>query len=686
MVGRGRGRPVGRPPKTPNKGWFKKGQNAHQPVANDESQSCDDYSNLDNFEGLVEDELPAVTTRSVENKRKAREQAEEEFAAEQSRLNEYIVAKIAHLELLFQSGWALMENHRATCPNKKLDLHKTEHRLISTSWCFICSGCGESTLPTKMYDEEEEDDVDEPTSSKKRGRKNSTLNTALVTNLLQLSIQGTQCAEFFLRLGVKPGSVSSINRKCITSGGVMVPLGEGCLRETRSQAIQRMIEEGESGVHCVGDSMYNNPISYDEGTPMPRGTVVTSSLLDARTGNYLDVDTQQFLCIVGARLIRDGKMPTCPDPTNTTHKCRATLSWRNDTLSDEARAVANHARNLKESGVPVSEYTTDGDCVVDSAIVVHFAEAKHTYDFQHASRNLTKQLKKVYIRKEAFPPPKQGQEEKGKGKKQEKRKKSAKKSPKNLAEKKSDKKPRKESAKERAQRLRKPFAVDIVQRINNEIFMHHHDLAKKSENGKVNPSDLAKSLRGVAEVAIKCVAGLNCGKNCKAKSKMCDGGADRDKAGYLSGPGKKKLNHTEFKQLRDLVFARKTSLAALKKSHVNASTQAVEGNNKALTKPCPKSTTHIATHKFRVYGHVLRKNLGRAGSTKLILKKIKHNISRDCIKELEKLDKLDRFRKYFQGTKKAKDRRHKRRLFMYQMHEVRKSEPVVYKKGIEINN
>lgn len=632
----------------------------------------------------LEEDSSGVKTRAVEKEEMSQLQAIEEMKVENERLKERFLAKVDHLEELFELGWTLKSTHDTNCPNK-LKMKKTEQRIISTAWRFACDGCNASTASVKMYEEihveAENGEVDQP-GSKKPGRKSSTLNSELCGTLLQLSIQGTQCAQLFLNLGVNTGgSLESINRKCVDIGPTIDDMGENCLHETRLRAAERAQREGKPGVKAMGDTMYSTPIRYQEHTPMSISNQKVSVIMDKHTGEYLDLITEQNLCIEAGRALARGERPKCPDPENKTHKCSATLA-KSDDIGDEGKTLRKHAEKLKADNVNVIEIITDNDSVTNATVRDVFPDAKHTYDNQHISRNLTKGLKKEPVRPVVFPPPPPNPNEIEDENNQ--RKKIA---PAGIPEteknQSSDKKKRPETPVQRRDRKMKAFAIDITQRINQEINLHHRELSKGG-TVHVEPQDLHKSMNAdLTLICIKCVAGIECGRNCKSFSKVCPGRLKRGDSKYLCGHEVIQLNEKELTDIAKKILEKKMSLEALLKSNPDTSTQKVEANNRSLIKAIPKCMTFIRTYHTRAMGHVLKINMGATEAQTAIQKKFGHNITQVCTDKLKTIELKSQKRKKWAQLPKNKKKRTEKRKVIFGIHEEIKSRPAKYRKAIE---
>ena len=633
--------------------------------------------------------LPSFTTRAAEEKRQDEELKMKNESAEKSREKQYFIANVACLEHFFELG--RKAKHDEHCENQSMKLIKSEQRLISTSWYWACPGCTFRSTPEPMYVKEKADH--------KSGRKESTLNKAFCGALLASSIQGTQIAKLLLECGIDPGSVEGINRKCANSvAESVVKQGRECLDETLREA------ETRDNVRVIVDTVYSNKnATFDDSTPTYRSRIAVGSALDADTGKVYDANVKTSLCPQGGRLLRSGKRPTCCEENDTCPKCRATISLYAN-IGDESTSIKSHAEKLKN--VNVSEVTSDGDGVVADSIKKHFPEGTvHTLDFQHASRNMTKALRKVQIRPEAFPAPtveeKQQDEIRASTVKiklrvnmnQGNRRRNCSQVIKHqvVLPKEKSKPKLKESLKQRANRLKKSLSIDLNKRINQEICANHYVLSEKNTK-RVVPEELAKKLEPVVEVAIKCVSGQDCGLNCYEHSMVCVGGVHRKRHKLLlcdqGISGITHLNAKEIKELKEIIVQRKTGLSALKQSNPKSSTQKSEAWNKELTVVIPKSVTYIATIHARVLRAVMGRNLGKAKAVFRLLQNANHEISDECKAKLIKLDIRDQKRKRLHASAEYKRRRNRARKVKFDMHEEKKSRETkpVYKKGIEFNS
>lgn len=663
------------------------------PQANQGSQEAEENQLSESSESVPSpspSSVPSVTTRAAEVKRNQQTLELKKQKSEHSRANVYFIANVASLESLFEKG--LNAKHETNCLNRTLKLQKNEQRMISTSWSLECAGCTFKSEPVPMYKTVE--------APHKFGPKESTLNKAFCGALLASSIQGTQIAKIFLECGILPGGIASINRKCASSSVAdsVVQQGHECLDETRKAA------ESRRNIHVIQDTMYQNPIRYDDSTPKSRTTQKVATCLDRDTGDVLDVDVQTMLCAVGGRALRSRKVPTCGDPNDTSHKCRGNIT-RNTNIGDEASSIKKHAEKLKN--LDVKEVTTDGDSTVDGAIKEDFPKGTvHTLDFHHSSKNLTKALTKVNIRPDAFPAPTSREDEDAvkivvcRVRWQRRwqggfKRRNYKIITKVVASRKPKDKPKlKETLKQRGDRLKKSLCIDIRKRINMEICAYHYVLSKKNTE-RVKPEELAKKLEGVVDVAIRCVAGMNCGENCSETSLVCIGGVHRKKHKLLLSDqgvtGITHLDEEEIKNLTNIIVQRKTGLAALTKSPPRASTQKNEAFNKSLSTVIPKSVTYIATIHARVLRAVMGRNLGKAEATFAVLARAQHEISDEARAQLIKIEMLDMRRKKLHASAEYKRRRNQARKQNFDMHEAKKSSEVrpprsKYKKGIEFDS
>ena len=545
----------------------------------------------------------------------------------------YNILNLDQVEQLFYYGYSHHQAASPTCRGK-LTMHKTEHRIISTSFSLKCPLCKFSTHPPKqglkMYK-----------TINSTGRPASTLNLALGNALINSPIGITPYREIFMRLGLNPGSESGLHKLMKTnSNPTVVKLAQ----QSMASALKKLSNKckGGEGVGVSVDSTYNNrPNSL---TFFQAGTQSVFSVIEDESPEkkVVQVILESKLCTTKHILLKMGQPADCPNHAG----CTADLK-PSDSIGQESRPALTSATKLEQAGVILSRLTNDGDDVVIPAYRQIFKQCLNFKDPIHYSKCQKRYIERKRFSLSMFP----GTTAEGRRRKQSR------------------------------------FAEDVRQRCTAEISGAMRTIQKEQKNRKRDITDkIIDKLKHTTEATIQCYKG-NC-TLCETDSLVCNGKEGKPwpklfvpadlKGGIIMTPDDEEL-------LRSLINFR-LGPEALNKVYCQSSTQKNEAFNRSLQKYNPKLVTFPRMWTGRVHSTVLNLNEGFKKASEQLLECAGHKISEDVKQLICKRDQKIKFHQAHQKKYSVKVRRIQRRAQWKTLHEKTRgdcTEPG-YSKGKEL--
>ena len=543
--------------------------------------------------------------------------------------NQYAICNIEQLENLFFEGYSY---HKITKPHcgGRLQMHRTEHRIISTSYKLKCSMCDFVTTSHRLYK------TKKPVNS--CGQPASTLNLALGNALLNSPIGIVPFREICMRIGLNPGTAQGLHKliknKC---NPIVIRLAEQSM-----SAVLEKLNKSKKGVGASVDCVYNNRPSSN--TYFQAGTQSVFTVVEDVTPNkkLVQVVLESKLCSTRHIRLKMGLPADCPNHPG----CTATLK-PTDAIGQEARPALKSAMLFKETGTDLERVTNDGDCTVIPAYKQIYEDCKNYKDPHHYSRAQKRHCERKDFSSVMFPG--------------------------RLAEARRRKKNR--------------FAEDVRQRCSAEITRATGLILKEQKQKKTRAitDQLIKKLQNTPEAIVMCYKG-DCSL-CHEYSYACNRSEGKP-WGKHSVPTdlKDKIEMTEKDEamLRDIILFR-LGPDALHKIYCFSNTQKNEAVNRSLGKYNPKLVTFPRTWTGRVHACVLNINEGFKKSSELLLEEANHEISADVVKQIKNRDTFMRYIAAYRKRPIVKQRRVERRARWMRLHELtRDREEPGYSKGKEL--
>lgn len=167
---------------------------------------------------------------------------------------------------------------------------------------------------------------------------------------------------------------------------MFVKIGE----ENRTKIREKLRSSGKS-VRVSGDARYNNRQSSASG-PFEGATQSTFNLTEETTGKVIGLHNQNKLCTQATRLRHGGQEDIiCP---NHEGNCTATL-LPSDSIGNEGKSLRKIAGDLKNDGIEISHFTSDGDASMIKALNETCKAAVWLRDSHHFQSAHAAKLKKI---------------------------------------------------------------------------------------------------------------------------------------------------------------------------------------------------------------------------------------------------------------------------------------------------
>ena len=537
---------------------------------------------------------------------------------------EYFIAHKQNLELLFNTSFREHMNHSPECGgNLSLKQGKnTTQRVISSVWSVVCKTCSYESKQQKQYRE---------ISRTGKGRCQSSLNNALGFALLNSPIGAAGFRKLMLTLGIDPGSERGI-QLCINRANEEAwQLKEKNLAEER----KRLKKSGEP-VTLEGDSRYNNPIG-SASTPMQAASQFTCTMMEnmSKEGKIVGISMGSKLCRAGTRQIREGENSACPNHVG----CTATMPQMSSIGQEDIQAE-EAVRPLKESGIHISEITTDGDSKFTTGVKKHYPNVTCLKDSIHYARAQEKALKSAKFSKGVF----------------------------------------KGSTAEVRKQKQNWFARDLKRRCTAEFTSAFHT-SKKINKKQHGPTKMNELLKDTPTAILRCIQG-DCSL-CPKFSFVCTGTTEKN---YMKKSDLREavtLNAEDEKVLLPIILKR-LGPQAVKLTYRLTTTQRAEAFNRKLLSVMPKQVTFTRTYRGRTCMALLDHNLGLHRMLNLVLNKAGHSVSEAIYTKIANVYKHLLYRKSYHQKESFKRNRAKKRAGLYSLYRQLKHTPITYKKNSTI--
>ena len=546
---------------------------------------------------------------------------------------EYFITQRRKQEDMWNDSFSKHNEFNSKCRGK-LGLLKVTQAVLSTSWRLKCKRCSFLSKTYEMYDKSPH--------GPKGGGAFSTLNLSLGAAMLGSPFGPTVCQEFFLTLGIDPGSRTGMQACMTKSGKIIEKLGEANLIEEQHSSEK---QDGGLGDVIKIDGRYNNPIGSSKAphTYQP-ATQAVLSVISENTKKVIDIVTANMLCPKQWQLSKRGINSPCPNHPG----CVANLKYT-DQIGDEGRYARESAQRLKKTKT-IRAGCADGD-----------------------SRGLTEFEKALGKKIEKLKDPRHlSQAQKGKISRSPKLSK------------------RMFPAKTKKQQLhfQNRFSEDLKLRCTAEITAAIRLCPKDSSPAKKR-AFVEKKLKFVPHAIVMCYRGNH--KNCQQFSLACHPQAERFWGKKcLPEVLKKKMNINcnDKVELVELIKIRLGKLA-IQHTYENISTNHCESMNRAFSKTNPKNITSTTNFRARILSSVLQNNLGLHESVKRVHQALGHQVSENVNQKLIKHTKSIRDSRQRHKSEVSKNKRISRKMEKYALHNNKNSktanqEPFLYSKGITI--
>ena len=546
--------------------------------------------------------------------RPTRAQAYEQILKNTDDSETYIIARKNSLDCLWNQS--VKEHNKYSCDGD-LKMNKTQQWGLSSSWQLLCPSCNYKGKPHKLYQE-----VD----MKTRGRKSSSLNNAIATALMCSSIGASQFTQIMLRIGVDPGSESTLQRNISKCAQVVRDVTDDNLRQERQQLQHKSIS-------IQMDTAYNNNI-YSDQTPFQAGTQAVTTVLDNETGKILHVETTSKLCPTGDRLRAQGQEVICG--TESAHSgCKANMEMK-ASIGDESRYASRCAAALKQSKVDIHSVTSDGDAKIFHGLKSIF---DHNIEQQRDPRHLTKALiqalKKTKFSAIMFNDPNQ----------------------------------------QRRQQRQARFSASVGHRCHAEASAALKLIKASGDSETQNKkTQIFKLLEKTPEAIVMCLS-KNCHAMCKKHSLVC-----KDKKPWyyakLHTQDRNGIAMTESDKtiLLSSIKEKRLGVNALKAIYSGTSTQLAEAKNKSYRSVNPKNVTCSLNWDARIKGKVLFSNVGTYLGTLRLMKRLGHTLAGPVREKLKKKQYRENYIKQYQKSAFRRYRRHEKLKRTYRCYDSKQQE------------
>lgn len=512
---------------------------------------------------------------------------------------------------------------------------KTDKRLISITACLYCTNCKFTSNTHKLFREQ-----DKPGP----GRKPSTLNLATAAALIKSPISGTVFREVSMTMGIDPGSYNGLQQNINKVNDIVVEVGE----ENRSKYCDILRSAGKP-IRASADARYSSPQSSASG-PFEGASQSTFNLTEETTGKVIGLHNQNKLCTQATRLRHKGQEVVCP---NHEGRCTATL-LPSDSIGNEGRSFRKVAADLKNEGIDISHFTSDGDAAMKKALHETFPLAVWLRDSHHFQDAHCNYLRKITFSDTMF----------------------------------------KEKTKEWRVHAQKWFSIDLATRCSSEITAAVNKVTEKTKDDSEIQKQINSMLIETPTAIIKCYQ--NDCSMCARHSLACSGADDgrRWQADNMTESTRRNLKMTrdDETKLHHGILVR-LGPDAVEKTFLNTNSQRNEAVNRIASKTIPKTHTFSRNLAGRANAAVTIHNEGPGHTTVLCLDKIGHEISEDVKKKLNEHDKKIQLRAEYRKRPDVKERRVSDRKQKYHLYERSKNKNMVdteteitYKKRCSIFN
>ena len=476
---------------------------------------------------------------------------------------------------------------------------------------------------------------EEPNQVKKRGRKFSTLNQAAGNALLTSSIGPNPFIDLMLKLGIDPGSTTSLQKHINRAADALREVSKS------NQAAER--EKNSAGVGVskgiAMDTCYNNRI-YSPNTPFQAGTQAVTTVIDNDSGKILHVETSSKLCPVGERKRKKGDSTFTCGTQNSHSGCTANLP-KTASIGDEAKYAESSAMILKKSNIKITSCTTDGDCSIMKGLQkVYKPQIEQQRDRRHLKQALIRAISKTTFSSQMFM----------------------------------------DSNKENKRKRQTRFAASIGQRCAAEVTAAINQ-TKHTLSAKEKKEQMSKLMENIPKAIVSC---YEKGKMhlCNRYSLVCSSQKRWDKIGLF--PKDRNGFHMTIKDketLKKCMLQTQFGKNAIELTYRGTSTQKVEATNRAYRAVNPKAVTSSRNWDARVQGRALFLNIGSYCATLRMLKQLGHDISSPVQTKLKARYIKDRYMRKYKQLAETKQRRYKTKIWNFMLYD----EKNIQKQGTTYN-
>ena len=496
--------------------------------------------------------------------------------------NEYQVCQLKAIETLWNNAIRDHSKLFPQCTMPDLKQFTTEQRMLSKTASLHCTKCGFMSTAEKLYTEQQKSGP---------GRKPSTLNLATGAALIKSPIGATVFREVTMTMGLDPGSYNGLQKNINKANDMMVEIGEA-----NRASIREKLRASGKPLRVSGDARYCSPQSSSTSGPFEGASQSTFNLTEETTGKVIGLHNQNKLCTKATRLRHSGHQVICPDHEGP---CTATL-LPSDSIGNEGRSLRKIVGNLKNDGIEISHFTSDGDASMKKALKETCEKAVWLRDSHHFQEAHILHLKKITFSDTMF-----GHEK----------------------------------TKQWRQNAKHWFCLDVGKRCSAELTAAVNVVTAKTKDDLEIKKELNSMLIDTTTAIINCYK--NDCTHCQQHSLVCSGEDDgfRWQAANMTEASRRNLNMTEQdeEKLRLGILVR-LGQDAIEKTFLNTNSQKNEAVNRTISKCLPKSVTFPRNLEGRANAAVTTVNEGQGGLTVLCLRKIGHRVSGTVERKLNKDD------------------------------------------------
>lgn len=493
---------------------------------------------------------------------------------------------------------------------------------------LCCNTCQYVSGHYKLYEEEE---------TKSRGRKRSTLNTAMQTALMGASVSNAAMIEICLTANIIPPSHTGLQNTANHVGEKIVEMNTESMNNIRRNLVEENRSLGLQDPECVNteaDGRYNNPLFSGERTPYQGATQVTYPICEqlSTKKKILSVFTGNKLCRKAEILRRQGRNIKCPD-----HEGLCTANVPEEAAIGNEETWATVVGEDISDSLKVLHHASDGDSKSFTGLRKSHPGCASLKDTRHLAKGIKKKMLSQKFSPNMF------RRHKG----------------------------------YTYGTLKSRLANDVKARCRAELIQAH-----KVHNGDIDK--IKKHMPDTIEAMLMCYKGY-CGDMCQRYSYCCKGERqDHWKRTFL--PEGTVLSMTEedekyFKVCVDTFL----STECLEQTKLLTDTQKTEAFNRKLQKTNPKSVTWYRNFPSRVHTAVHMSNHGFADSTILRLRSVGSHITSgsSVVRRLVSVNRRQICHRLRQKKLAYKKRRGQLRIRRYLCHSRNRAPVPTYRSGMD---